>query len=78
MTFLPVISEERIGFSKNGAGAVVYPSGKKMQLYVYLSLLSWGELQILKVKRTTISMRFLKEIRGKYLYDEEGFIKHEM
>ena len=23
-------------------------------------------------------MRFLKEIRGKYLYDEEGFIKHEM
>lgn len=52
--------------------------GKKMQLYVYLSLLSSGELQILKVKRTTISMRFLKEIRGKYLYDQEGFIKHEM
>lgn len=50
MTFLPVTSEERMDFSKNGAGAVVYPYGKKMQLYVYLSLLSSGELKILKVK----------------------------
>lgn len=51
---------------------------EKMQLYVYLSLLSSGELKILKVKGQLLVWDFLKEIRGKYRYDEEGFIKHEM
>lgn len=49
-----------------------------MQLYVYLSLLSSGELKILKVKGQLLVWDFLKEIRGKYRYDEERFIKHEM